>query len=134
MTPSPRSWPVPTELVAGHLLTVAPCPVRWTVPNPRPDTLIVVTPVGTAARSTWSQSVILDVHVWSGKPGDSPRAAAALAEQVREWLIQAPRQVPQITEVSAGSAVSIPDPDSGAPRYLVTATVRVRPHPSSPSI
>jgi hypothetical protein len=127
VTPQPRTWPVPTELVAAALIDATDVPVRWTVPSPRPDELIVVRSVGTADRSQWSEIVVIDVEVWSGRPGDSPRAAAALVQQVREWLIQSAETVEEIVDVICGSAQFLPDPETNAPRFLLSADVRVKP-------
>lgn len=127
MTPQPRTWPVPTELVTAYLLGQTDIPVRWAVPSPRPNACIIVRAVGTAERSEWSEVVVMDIEVWSGRPGDSPRGAAALVQDVREWLIQAPGTVEQIVDVTCGSAQFLPDPESNAPRYLLSADVRVKP-------
>ena len=127
MTPQPRTWPVPTDLIAAHLIAQTDIAVRWAVPSPRPDELIVVRAVGTADRSEWSEIVVMDFEVWHGRAGDSPRPAAALVQQLREWLIQAPAEVDEVVDVSCGSAQFFPDPESNAPRFLLTADVRIKP-------
>jgi hypothetical protein len=118
-------WPVPTELVASALMPVG-VPVRWSTPNPRLPEFVVVRALG-GDRTQWSEIVLFDVEVWAGAVGDSPRRAAALAQQVREVLIQAPRTVAGIVSARPGPAQFAPDPVSAAPRFMLSAEVRTKP-------
>jgi hypothetical protein len=124
---SAREWPVPSEIVAEYLIANAGVPVRWVVPSPRLPKFLVVRQQSGGGYNRWSYVAVLDVEVWAGDPGDSPRTAATIAEQVRELLIQLPFHSPYVTDASVSGAQFYADPTSGSPRYIVTASLRIKP-------
>ena len=123
---NPRVWPDPTSVVAAHLIA-ADLTVYWAVPNPRPDEFVVVRTTGAFDRSRVLLKASVDVEVWSGQQGDSPRPAHLLAAQVAEHLWAAPGDANPITDVYVYPPVWLPDAESGCPRCLVRAEVTLKP-------
>ena len=127
MTGSPRFWPSVTATVATHLNEVLDVPVRWAVPNPRPDAFITITRIGSVTDEPWIDGAAVQFAVYSGEPGDSPAAADALAYTLRAAVEAMPGQCPPVAKARVTGIAASPDPLSGAPRVLVGAQIWVKP-------
>lgn len=124
-------WPSGTSTLAANLIAAFPdIPVRWNVPNPRPDVLLVVRRVGTVPSIGVLDVAVLDVEVWSGKAGDSPKPAEVLATKVREAIRQLPVTAPDVTQSKITGHRFIADAESGAPRVILTCEIALQGQPA----
>ena len=125
-------WPDATEQVTRWLLTaLAPIPVRWTVPSPRPDTFVVVRRTGDAASPRWAERATLDIECWSGQPNSNPKPAHQLASQVKRALLAMPTGDNPVTDVALTGRAFLPDPTSQTPRVTLGVMVLLRPTATS---
>ena len=97
--------------------------VRASIPNPRPaGPLVVLRPAGGSSQVLSVDRPRLDAQVWHR----DEHSAASLAQLVRGLL----RSMPGIGAVRAvedfTGPVSIPDPESGQARYLLTVEMTTR--------
>lgn len=98
--------------------------VAGRVPNPLPAVpLVVLRRSGGSETSIVIDRPRIDAQVWH----DDEPAAAALATQVRTWLLGAPGRVPRVRAATTfAGLIPIPDPESNRPRYLLTVELAVR--------
>lgn len=117
-----RTFPEATEEVAAYLLARLSVPVRWQVPNPRPESFVLVQRGGGDV-DQWQERADFDVQCWAGTANANPRAAHTLANQVKAALLVAPNAVNPIRRVRVGGLAFLPDAQSQVPRVLMAATV-----------
>ena len=120
------TWPDATTAVTSWLTSQQDLPVRWAVPDPRPDRFIVVRRAGMGEPSTWADRAQMDVHVWSGPPHSSPKRANQLAAQIRALLEQLPDGDNRVSEVVITGWADQPDPVSRCPRVVIGCQVLLR--------
>lgn len=119
------TWPDATTLLAGWLTDEQDVPVRWTVPNPRPDEFVVVRRSGTESDSLDLDAARFDIEVWSGSPGDSPVACHTLANSIRDLIHAMPTGSDPVVRARCTGPVWLPDGESGSPRVVMAATVTI---------
>lgn len=102
-------------LLAGALPGV---PVAGDVPADRPEVLVTVERVGGAVDRFVSRGVFA-IQAWA----PTRAKAAGLAERVASAVLDLPTRSGRVAGSNVVSVVNLPDPDSGHPRYQVTATV-----------
>lgn len=128
MTQFDAEWPDATQVVTEYLTDAVPTPVRWSVPNPRPNEFVVVRRTGNAGAPRWTERAVLDVECWSGQANGSPKPAHRLAGQVARALFQLPSGDNPVTDVSLTGRAYFPDPTSQTPRVTLGVAVLLRPH------
>jgi metal-dependent amidase/aminoacylase/carboxypeptidase family protein len=113
--------------IRDGLAAYAPTAVVGTrVPNPRPDTLVVVRRIGGARRNLVVDSATLSIEAWAATEED----AHDLAQYTRA-VLHAARNTNQggiaIYDIQefAGPAL-LPDPDTESPRYVQTVEIGTR--------
>lgn len=99
------------------------------VPTPRPVEFVRVILTGAVRESVSHRAAQVTVECWAG----SGPAAAALADDVYDALAALDvggSHVPQGPDGWVGGPYSQPDPDTGSPRYVMTAILRQRQEPT----
>ena len=100
--------------------------VSVTIPNPRPERLVIVPRIGGTKRDMVTESATIAVECWDAKPSD----ALSLAQEARAHIHALTGQTISgltvyRTQEFAGPAM-LPDPVSELPRYVFTVSVDVR--------
>lgn len=124
-------WPDATTEVTAWLTADLSIPVRWTVPNPRPDQFVVVRRTGDADSPTWAERASLAVDCWSGEPNSNPKPAHLLASAVKRSLLAMPAGNNPIGDVTVTGRAYAPDPASLVPRVTLGVAVLIRPYAAS---
>lgn len=117
------SWPDVEARLVGYLAEALPVSVSTRVPNPRPSRFVRVWRTGGPVTLRVMDRPVVTVEAW----GADEVGAHDLAEQARSLLLDgARRRTAGLHTVAVQSMYSDPDPDTGIPRYTITATVSVR--------
>lgn len=98
--------------------SLAPIPVRVSVPNPRPATLVVVVREGGHRLNRLQDRAGLAVYTWAETEAD----ASALADRISGLLFKLPFSA-GYDLVEEESLKSDPDPDTGTPRWYGSYTL-----------
>lgn len=111
------------EMVLGFLSTRVSVPVHVSVPNPRPVSFIVARRNGGGALNRVIDQPTVTVDAWA------PRSAEAedIARVAREAFLNDMLGLPLVAAVEEISGpYSVPDPDSGTPRFRFSVRLTVR--------
>lgn len=119
---TPRGVDTEAVLVAHLRATVGPY-VSTRTPNPLPLPYIKVTRTGGGRDDLVVDASTHLVQVWANPAADSP-ADLPLDVQAALWAAEGHtvRGV-HLVEVACTNPASLPDPDTGAARYVMTCTV-----------
>ena len=112
-------------IVVGHLSGHLAVPVQRVVADPRPAKFVRVLATGAHRRNLPQLDAQITLECWA--PTDA--AAAALARDTYGWMCALDldtAHVPQGSDGWLGGPYPSPDPESGTPRYVMTAIVRQR--------
>lgn len=119
-------FPDAVDVVIAALDADLPEPVRSRIPNPRPDTFVLVRRTGGPKRNVVTDGAQVTVESWAL----TDEAAADLAQEAREILNDLPGQiiggVPVYRVDEATGPADLPDPLSSQPRYTQTFSVALR--------
>jgi hypothetical protein len=119
-------FPDAAATVISHLADNLAAPIHGRVPNPRPDTFVVVQRVGGPKRNIVTDEATLIAESWAETPAD----AHDLAQNVRELINDLPGQiidgVPVYRVEEASGPGWLPDPESQQARYTQTFSVALR--------
>lgn len=116
-------FPDTDAMVLSFLTPRVSVPVHVTVPADRPVSFIRAWRNGGSAASRVLDNATVTVEAWSG----SSVEAATLAEDVRGLFHHSYTAMPLVRGVEEISGpYSIPDPESGSPRYRFSVRLRVR--------
>jgi hypothetical protein len=121
-----RQWFEATAVVTSWLTAVQDLPVRWAVPDPRPNAFIVVRRSGSGEPSSWQDVAQMDIECWSGGPHSNPKPASDLAAAVRGLLDAMPDGDNPVREVTVTGVALSPDPVSRCPRVVIGCQVQLR--------
>lgn len=122
-------FPDAEGVVVGYLNTVLAgdtARAYTRVPQARPSRFVRVILTGSQTRSVAHRDAQVTVECWDEAGGPE---AAALADVVYDALtvLEVPgAHVPQGPDGWLGGPYSLPDPDTGTPRYVMTVIVRLR--------
>lgn len=112
-------------VLVAHLGAALGCRVATEVPNPRPERLVKVTRTGGARVERVVDTSTVVVEVWPPPTTRSP-AEMALDAQQALWALEG-HEVGGVfvVAVECRNPVCMPDPDTDAARYVMTAEVTV---------
>lgn len=126
MLRTPVLFPDVAEAVATYLADVLEVDTTNVIPNPRPETFVVVQRVGGVGREVVVDDALVVVDAWSLNDGE----ASDLAQLARAHLLAIQNEFvgdTLIYQVVDGSAPGrLPDPLSSHSRFTATYTVTVR--------
>ena len=102
-----------------RILTPTGVPVSTLIPNPRPASLIRLTPTGGRSDHTWRAHVMVVVEAWA----PTPAAARALAGQARALILAGAEVDDLIHDAEATWPVAYDDPETPSHRATFTTTL-----------
>lgn len=102
-----------------RILTPTGVPVSTLIPNPRPASLIRLTPTGGSSDHTWLAHVMATVEAWA----PTPAAARALAAQARTLILAGAEVDDLIHDAEATWPVAYDDPETPSHRATFTTTL-----------
>nr|DAX92005.1 MAG TPA: tail completion protein [Caudoviricetes sp.] len=104
-----------------RVLTPTGVPVSTLIPNPRPASLIRLTPTGGSSDHTWLAHVMVTVEAWA----PTPAAARALAAQARTLILGGAETDDLIHDAEATWPVAYDDPETPSHRATFTTTLTI---------
>ena len=100
-----------------RILTPTGVPVSTLIPNPRPASLIRLTPTGGSSDHTWLAHVMVTVEAWA------PTPAAARALAARALILAGAETDDLIHDAEATWPVAYDDPETPSHRATFTTTL-----------
>ena len=104
-----------------RILTPTGVPVSTLIPNPRPASLIRLTPTRGSSDHTWLAHVMVPVEAWSPPPAP-PRPQAA---QARNLILAGAETDDLIHDAEATWPVAYDDPETPSHRATFTTTLTI---------